>query len=317
MKVLVTGGSGFIGSYLVKDLLSEGHNVITITRQYLLEQPREVEQVVIKDLNHFGAVNIIQAILNDVDIVIHTAARTHVLNESYEDALDQYREINVEATKLIAEISASAGVKRFIFISSVKVNGEFTEEGQLFNEYDNPMPADAYAISKFEAEQVLLRISQNYSMSVTIVRPPLVYGPGVKGNFARMTNAVIKGIPLFFDKIDNKRSMLAVANLASFIKVCMIHPRAVNQIFLVADKEDVSTAIVYKRIAGAYKKSIRNFPLPIFLFRILGKLLGKSSSVERLVRNLQIDRGKAKNLLNWEPEITMDIQLEIMSDLKK
>jgi nucleoside-diphosphate-sugar epimerase len=239
------------------------------------------------------------------------------MKESSADPIEEFRKINVYATVELARQAAGAGVKRFIFLSSVKVNGESTDNRRPFSETDDPAPEDAYGQSKLEAEKLLLELAKTTSMEVVIIRPPLIYGPGVKANFASMIKVVNKGIPLPFGAISNQRSMLAIDNLVSFIRLCMTHPAATNQVFLIADGEDVSTTTLLRRLAEAYMRPPRLIPVPLSWMNFFARLIGKQMITDRLFGNLQIDTSKARELLGWKPVITMEQQLNKMAELDR
>lgn len=317
MKVFITGATGFVGRALVSELISSDVEIVATVRNITAELPESVSQIICDDLSQLNETNSLIDILSDVDIVIHTAARAHVMKDSSSDPLSEYRKMNVTATRELARQAAEAGVKRFIFVSSVKVNGESTEHNQMFRETDYAQPVDYYGLSKFEAEQTLIELGKISSMQVVIIRPPLVYGPGVKSNFANIIKLINKGWPLPFGRVHNKRSMIAIDNLIAFIKLCMSHPAAANELFLIADKDDISTTALLKNIAKAYGVKSILLPIPVALMSGLAKLLGKKAVADRLFGNLQIDTSKARRILDWSPVITMDEQLEKMADFDK
>lgn len=313
MRIFVTGATGFVGRALVDNLIADGHSVIAGVRAISAELPVEVEQKLVGDLSLLlDEQNTFTDILKNVDVVIHTAARVHIMNDNSVDPLTEFRKVNVTATHELAKQAARTGVKRFIFLSSIKVNGESTDNREVFRETDEPFPEDAYGQSKLEAEQALFELGHTSSMEIVVIRPPLIYGPGVKANFANMINIIKKGIPLPFGAVANKRSMLAIDNLVSFIKLSMTHTAATNQIFLIADGEDVSTTELLKKIAKAYKKSSRLIPVPVSWMIFFAKLLGKQNIAIRLFGDLQIDIGKAYRVLGWKPITSMDQQLKKM-----
>jgi nucleoside-diphosphate-sugar epimerase len=240
------------------------------------------------------------------DVVIHTAARAHVMEDEVADALAEYRRVNVDGTLNLARQAAAAGVKRFIFISSIKVNGEQTPLGQPFTADDTPAPEDAYGISKWEAEQGLLQLASETDMEVVIIRPPLVYGPGVKGNFANMIKLVSKGLPLPLGAIHNQRSLVALDNLVDLIVTCIDHPAAANQVFLAGDGQDLSTTRLLRCVARALGKPSRLIPVPASFLKLAAALLGKKAVAQRLLGSLQLDISKARHLLGWTPPITVE-----------
>jgi nucleoside-diphosphate-sugar epimerase len=245
------------------------------------------------------------AALCEVNVVIHLAARVHMMNDTSVDPLAEFRKVNVAGTLNLAQQAAKAGAKRFIFISSVKVNGEHTELGKPFTEVAAANPQDAYAISKFEAEQGLLQIAQQTGMEVVIIRPPLVYGAGVKANFASMMRVVKRGIPLPLGAIYNKRSFVYVENLVSLILCCIDHSAAANQTFLVSDGQDISTTELLRGCADALGVKARLLPIPQRLIEILAVIIGKREVAQRLCGNLQVDISKARTLLDWTPPISL------------
>lgn len=307
MKILVTGASGFVGNFVCTELSRLNHNVV---RTYRAQQdiPFGMKSVFINSLeNDVNWSNALEA----VDIVIHLAARVHVMHEFVIDPLAEFRKVNVKGTLLLAIQSAKAGIKRFIFISSVKVNGELTSLGKPFTENDPVNPQDAYALSKFEAEQGLLKIAQQTGMQVVIIRPPLVYGPGVKANFASMIRTLKRRLPLPFGKIYNKRSFLYIDNLVSLIVRCIDHPAAANQIFLISDGVDLSTTELLLECAGALGVKAKLLPIPQRWIEVGAKLVGRHNMVQRLCGNLQVDISKANDLLGWTPPVSVKEGLKI------
>ncbi|MDC0966640.1 SDR family oxidoreductase [Alphaproteobacteria bacterium] len=302
MNLLLTGANGFLGSCLVKDLQSKPDVNLTAAVRRRVEMPAA----------HFVEVHGIDAstdwstnLLNQ-QVVIHSAARAHIMKDKVVDRLAEYRRVNVDGTLNLARQAAAAGVKRFIFISSIKVNGEQTPLGQSFTADDEQAPKDAYGISKWEAEQGLRQLATETRMEVVIIRPPLVYGPGVKGNFASMIKLVSTGLPLPFGAIQNQRTLVAVDNLVDLIKICIDHPAAANQVFLAGDVKDLSTTELFRGIANAMGKPARLIPVPQSLLKLSAMLLGKRAVAQRLLESLQVDISKAQNLLGWEPPISVE-----------
>ena len=244
--------------------------------------------------------------LLDVETVIHLAARVHVMNDTHADPLTAFRAVNVDGALNLGRQAAAAGVKRFVFVSSVKVNGEFTLPCQAFTEADEPNPQDAYGQSKCEAEQGLRQIAAETGMEVVIIRPPLVYGPGVKANFASLMRAVQRGYPLPLGSVHNQRSLVALDNLVDFIITCATLPQAANQTFLVSDGQDLSTIELIRGLAHAAGVTARLLPVPVPWLRAVASLLGKADAVDRLCGNLQVDISKARKLLAWTPPVTVD-----------
>jgi nucleoside-diphosphate-sugar epimerase len=227
------------------------------------------------------------------------------MHDTSENPLEAFREVNVRGTLNLAQQAAEAGVKRFIFISSIKVNGEFTGPGHPFTEADTPNPQDAYGVSKHEAEQGLCQIAAATGMEVVVIRPPLVYGPGVKANFASLMRAVKRGWPLPLGAIHNQRSLVALDNLVDFIITCITHPQAANQTFLISDGEDLSTTDLVRRMAQVAGVPARLVPVPVWALEGAGRILGKGDAVQRLCGSLQIDSSKARKILCWEPKISL------------
>ncbi|MDC0115034.1 SDR family oxidoreductase [Methylophilaceae bacterium] len=301
MKVLVTGGSGFVGGALCASLDGSSHS-IRLALRLANAKSGTYDQVVVGQID--AAANW-SAALKDVEVVIHLAARVHVMDEQSADPLSGFRRVNVDGSLNLARQAASIGVKRLIYLSSVKVNGELTMPGQPFVESDVANPQDAYGLSKFEAEQGLLLIAQETGMEVVIIRPPLVYGPGVKANFASMIRAVKRGMPLPLGAIRNSRSFVYVGNLVSLITICMDHPAAVNQVFLVSDGCDLSTTQLLQECATALGVKSRLWHVPQRLIEGLAALVGKRDVAQRLCGNLQVDISKAHKLLEWTPPISV------------
>lgn len=300
-KVLVTGASGFVGEALVFRLLVD-KQFCPIAAARGATRLHGLCSVVPFDLAHAKT----QPVLDDVQVVVHAAARVHVMNETAADALSEYRKVNVEGTLKLAQCAAASGVKRFIFVSSIKVNGESTLPGKPFKADDHPNPLDPYGVSKYEAEEALKRLSHDTGMEVVIIRPPLIYGPGVKANFLSMLNWLNKGVPLPLGAIRNQRSLVAIANLVSLIVTCIDHPAAANQTFLVSDGEDVSTTQLLRRLSMALDKPARLLPVPESLLKLAASLLGKHAVAQRICGSLQVDISKNRELLEWTPPTNMD-----------
>jgi nucleoside-diphosphate-sugar epimerase len=243
-----------------------------------------------------------RAALDGVDFVVHLAARVHVMRESSRDPLTEFRRVNRDATLRLARQASELGVKRFIYLSSIKVNGEQTAETP-FRETDQPNPSDPYAISKFEAEQGLLEMAREGPLAVTIIRPPLVYGPGVTGNFLRMLNWVARGYPIPFGAVDNKRTLVALDNLVDLIFICLTSDRAANEVFLAGDGSDFSSGELIEAIAAAMGRPSRLLPVAPALLKVVGRLLGQGASVRRLLDSLQVDTSKAQTVLDWKPPV--------------
>jgi nucleoside-diphosphate-sugar epimerase len=244
--------------------------------------------------------------MNDVSVVVHAAARVHVMKETSEDAILEFRKINVQGTLRLAKHAAASGVKRFVFISSIKVNGEKTNRGKPFTADDVPAPADPYALSKFEAEEQLRLLSQETGMQVVIIRPPLVYGPGVKANFLNMLRWIHRGLPLPLGSINNRRSLVSIGNLVDLLVTCIDHPAAAGNTFLVSDGEDVSTSELLRSLASALDKKAILIPVPIILLNLAAFILRKQAISRRLGESLQVDINKNRNLLGWAPRIPVE-----------
>ena len=284
MKILITGQNGFIGKALFDLLKQQGHQVRgTVRNENKIEEGLDI--IAVGDIS---STTDWSTALKDIETVIHLANRAHVLNDQVSDPLTIFREVNVAGTIHLAKQALESKVKRFIFISSIKVNGEKTDK-QSFSAEDKPNPQDPYAISKLEAENALREIARHSSMEIVIIRPPLVYGQGVKGNFKRLSRLVELGIPLPFASIKNKRSLISLENLVQLLSKAIIDPTVANQTLLVSDKEDLSTPQLIKKIAASISKPARLFHFPPTLLKIMGKLTGQGNAIERLTGNLQID----------------------------
>lgn len=301
---LVTGGSGFLGRALIKRLAQlPGCSVVAPLRTLSTNFGAGVRSLPLTSLN--GA-NDWSAALVDVNVVIHAAARVHVMKDTTADPLIAFREVNVEATLNLARQAAASGAKRFIFISSIKVNGEGTASGTAYSADDLPAPIDPYGISKFEAEQGLKVLAADTGMEVVIIRPVLVYGPGVKANFLSMMRWLYRGVPLPFGAVHNQRSLVAIDNLVDLIVTCSNHPAAANQVFLASDGEDVSTTQLLRKLAGALGKPARLLPIPAWLVSGTAALLGRRALSARILGSLQVDISKNQQLLGWTPPVTLD-----------
>ncbi len=314
--ILVSGATGFVGKALILNLQSQERPVKALVRVKVAGLPSALEQVLDIDFSSFFSditIHKLTKALDQVDVVIHTAARVHVMQDDVSDPLLEFRKVNRDGTLALAKMAAKSGVKRFIFISSIKVNGESTGLSTSFTEKDDFIPTDPYGLSKYEAEQGLLALAKETGMEVVIIRPPLVYGPGVKANFASMINWMKKGIPLPFGAIHNKRSLVALDNLVDFIVLCADReksPKAANQVFLISDGEDVSTTQLLHKVAKALGKKAWLIPVPVSWMSFCARLIGKKDVANRLFGSLLVDSSKARNLLGWKPVITMDEQLK-------
>ena len=312
MMVLITGASGFVGSALCINLQSSEWRILGAVRKQNQAKPNPkitYKEVVTGDIS--VETNWLES-LRDVTHIVHLAARVHVMHDRSGDPIAEFRRINVDATVNLAKQAASVGVKRFIYLSSIKVNGEFTKNGHSFTADDMPAPEDPYGISKLEAEEALHQIAYETGMDVVIIRPPLVYGPGVKANFESMMRWLKRGVPLPLGALtQNKRNMVALGNLVDLITVCLNHPAAANQIFLVSDGEDLSTADLLQRTAAALGLNARLFFVPPLLLKLLAKLVGKEAVYQRLCGSLQIDMTKTQQLLHWKPPLSVEKGLRL------
>ena len=302
MRYLVTGANGFVGKALSDELLQRGQTVRAATRSEH-KAIRDCEPVITGPID--GCTDWAAA-LHGVDIVVHLAARVHVMHDSSKNPLAAFRQVNTQGTLNLARQGAAAGVKRFVFISSVKVNGESTQPGHAFTEEDPPHAQDAYGISKQEAEQGLRTIAAETGMEVVIIRPPLVYGPGVQANFWALMQAVLRGWPLPLGAVHNQRSLVALDNLLDFIVTCATHPKAANQTFLVSDGCDLSTAQLVRGLALAAGVPTRLLPIPVWILQAVASAFGRHAAVQRLCGNLQVDISKAQHVLEWLPPIKVD-----------
>lgn len=300
LNVMITGASGFVGQQLVKALKKQDIYVVGVGRKLV-----KSEADIFYAIPDFDANKAWREPLKDCVAVVHLAARVHVMHEKAINPLEEFRKVNVECTLRLAQEAANAGVKRFIFISSIGVNGNTTAIGRPFSANDKPQPNNPYAISKFEAEQGLIKLSANTGMELVIIRPPLVYGFGAPGNFKQLLNALKKKIPLPLRAINNKRSFVYVGNLVSLITRCIEHPNAANQVFLVSDGHDLSTTELLRACAKALGVKAKLFSVPQKLIQVTATMLGKRDVAQRLCGNLQVDISKARNLLDWEPPISV------------
>ena len=304
--IFITGANGFIGRFLCKRLLAKGCQVRGAVRcaTQMTMLPSDVERVMVGDI---GLQTDWSKALNGIDVVAHLAARVHVMRESIADPLVEFREVNTAGTLNLARQAVASGVRRFVFISSIKVNGEGTGKRKaVFTERDLPCPKDPYALSKWEAEQGLLKIAEETGLEVVIIRPPLVYGPGVKANFRSLIKWVRKGVPLPLGAVHNKRSFVALDNLVSFIIYCFDHPKAANEVFLISDGKDVSTTELLQKIALAFGKRSFLLPVPVGWMTFVANMLGKRDVADRLFGSLQVDSSKARDLLGWKPVVSMN-----------
>ncbi|MDO9418333.1 NAD-dependent epimerase/dehydratase family protein [Pararhizobium sp.] len=283
-NVVVTGAKGFVGAKLCNELAKRGYAIF----------PFSFSQMLAGSAASFP---------KDVEYVVHLAARVHIMSDAAVNPMDEYRAVNVAGTIDFARLAAVAGCRRFVFVSSIKVNGESTLPGQYFTADDNPAPQDPYAISKDEAENQLKRLSRETGMEVVIIRPPLVYGPGVRANFLSLMRLLDRGVPLPFGAIKNHRSFVYLENLIDFIIVCLNHPAAANDTFLVSDDEDLSTPDLLSGLGSALGRPARLIPVPQRVLRAAAQFFGKQDMATRLLGSLRINICKNKEILNWKPSV--------------
>jgi UDP-glucose 4-epimerase len=307
-RVLVTGADGFVGRAVCRKLLESGYTPVAGLRNadrwpaLQAATPGLSEFAVLGDL---GANPNLSAALEDVSAVVHLAARVHVMNDDAIDPLHEFRRVNVEGAAALARAATALGVRRLVFVSTAKVNGESTS-GRPFAEGDAPAPQDPYATSKWEAEEVLRSIAVKTGLEVAIVRPPLVYGPGVRANFLRLMRLVERGLPLPLPATNNRRSLIGVENLADCLVRCVTHPGAANQTFMVSDGQDVSTRELVARLASPLGRRARFLPVPELFLRLAARLAGKEPALDRLLGSLELDSGKIRRTLGWKPPVTLD-----------
>jgi nucleoside-diphosphate-sugar epimerase len=306
-RVLVTGANGFVGQHLCPYLIAQGFTVRAALRR---QRPdwAVCEQVAVGDIT---AECDWRSALEGVEAVFHLAGRAHVMHETVDDPLVQFRQVNVAGSRRLAQQAAAAGVKRLIYLSSIKVNGERSINRPIKAD-DVAVPEDPYGQSKWEAEQALRQIAEESGMALVIVRPVLIYGRGVKGNLQHLAGWVRKGLPLPLGRVNNRRSLVSIQNLLDFLHTCLLHPAAAGEVFIVADGEDLSTPQLIRKLAAAMGVSPRLVPLPVSLLHLLGRLSGRSAAIERLCGNLQVNIDKNKRLLNWIPKVSIDSALQEM-----
>jgi nucleoside-diphosphate-sugar epimerase len=306
-RILVTGATGFVGCALIERLLRDN---VRVTAAVLAGEdaghlPEGVELVTVEPLSESSDYS---AALQHVDIVIHLAARVHIMHDTATEPLQEFRKVNLHGTERLGRQAAKAGVRRMVFVSTIKVHGEETDIA--YRENSPLAPLDPYGISKVEAETALKRVAAETGLEVVVLRSPLVYGPGVKANFRQLLGIVGRGVPLPFGSIRNKRSLIFVENLADALARCAAAPEAAGQTYLVSDGEDVSTPELIRRVASALGRPSRLLPFPSSLLRLTGRILGKSQAVERLCGSLQVDSSKIRKDLEWAPVFTLEQGLE-------
>ena len=302
MKVLVTGANGFVGLAVLQRL----NEIRGLQSVGSVRRAAGLTGTTVVEVGDLTAQTDWSLTLAGADAVIHLAARVHVMQETEIDPLPAFRAVNVNGTFNLARQAAAAGVKRFVFISSVKVNGESTPSGEAFTEADVPNPQDAYGQSKHEAEQCLRQVSADTGMEVVIIRPPLVYGPGVKANLAALMRVVQRGWPLPLGAVHNRRSLVAMDNLVDFIFTCITNPLAANQTFFVSDGQDLSTTDLVRGMARAAGVTARLLPVPVWALQTGASLICKRYAIQLLCGNLQVDISKARSLLGWVPPVSVD-----------
>jgi len=310
-KILITGATGFVGQAVCKKLREGGHMLTGTTRTP--DQGAGPERVPLYHIPEIGPDTDWSQAVSGADIVIHLAARVHVMKDRSPDPLADYRNVNTAGTRKLAQQAAAAGVQRLVFISTIKVAGE-NSPASGFNEDDPPMPEDPYGVSKWEAEQALADISRSTSLEVVILRPPLVYGPGVKGNFLSLFEAINKNRVLPLGAIQNHRSFLSVFNLADAIATAAEHPNAAGQTFFVADEHAISTPDLVRKIAAALDTKPRLINFPLGLLKIAGFLTGKSAAVQRVAGSLTVNTRRIQTQLNWHPPVLMEDGLKETAD---
>ncbi len=320
-SVLVTGGSGFVGQAVIFGLLQEGKQVVAAVRKIPVQKQGEP---VMSSVSWVGKIEINNKtewnnLFGKTKVVVHCAAHTVVRGKTA-DSLVSYRNVNVLGTLRLARQAAAAGIRRFVFLSSIKVNGESTPLGQPFTEASTIAPQNAYGQSKVDAEKGLVDISAETGMEVVIVRSPLVIGPGAKGNVASMLRMVQLGVPLPLGAINNQRSLVSLSNLVSLLLLCADpsrSPKAANQIFVVADGEDISTTNLLQKIAQAAECPLRLFSVPTSLLRAVFISFGQRAIGDRLISNLQVDTTKVRTVLDWRPVVTLDQEFKKMFNARK
>lgn len=307
-KIIVTGANGFVGRALCNVLIANGQQVVACARNAGSIAGQNF--VTLPTIN--GAIDW-QHMLTEARVVVHLAARVHVMQDTAENPLVEFQEINLHGTTNLARQAAAAGVRRFIYVSSIKVNGEATTV-KPFTESDAPAPQDPYALSKWQAEEALREISRETGMEIVIVRPPLVYGPGVKANFLSLLRLVDKALPLPLGNIDNRRSMIYVGNLIDALMQCAIHPAAAGQTYLVSDGEPISIGSLVRMLANSLNRPCRLLPIPLSWLKLVSGLLGKKAVLDRLTESLAIDDSKIRRDLNWQPPFTVEQGLKATAE---
>lgn len=300
-SILVTGASGFVGRELCAELVRRRYSVRGAVRGDSVSASHTTVRIA-----DIGPETGWTPALEGIEVVIHLAARVHVMHDVSGDPLAEFRKVNVAGTENLARQAAAAGARRLVYVSSIGVNGLQTVSGKPFFESDAPNPHNAYALSKLEAEQVLARISRETGLEIVIVRPPLVYGGNAPGNFAQMFNVLARGIPLPLAAVHNLRSLIYLGNLADALILCAVAPEASGRTYLVSDGEDISTPELLRRLGAATGAQARLFPCPAALLRLFGQLSGKPDQIDRLLGSLRINDEKIRRELGWVPPYTLE-----------
>lgn len=308
---LVTGATGFVGRATIARLFSEGWQVRAAVREVPDADMRD-RRVDWRRVGEISGETDWTDLVAGCDAVVHLAARVHIMDHQSGSSLEEYRRANVVATRALAEAAAKGGVRRMLFLSSLKVNGE--GRALPYNETDAPAPADHYAVSKYEAEVALHEVAAESGMEVVILRPPLVYGPGVKANFLRLLHSVDAGIPMPIASVSNQRSLIYLGNLVDAIAHCLLAPQAAGQTYLVSDGQDVSTPELVRAMARALQRPVSSLPCPVPLLRFLGKVLGRAKVIDRLVGSLSVDSSRIRQDLKWVPPFTLEQGLKETAD---
>jgi UDP-glucose 4-epimerase len=309
MNVLLTGYSGFVGNHLLSKL-NASYKISLLGRKSPKNSSCCFYQGKFNDKSDFSAA------LANISVVIHCAARAHIMNDDVQDPLAEFRSVNTRGTLNLAKQASLIGVNRFIYISSIKVNGESTTQTKPFRFDSERSPLDAYGVSKSEAETQLLSLGKETGMEIVIIRPPLVYGEGVKANFSALMRLVKKGLPLPFRWINkNKRSLVSIYNLSDLIEVCIEHPKAANNVFLVSDDHDISTAEMVALMSKVQNKANLSLPIPLWVCKLVGKVLSKEDVIDRLTGSLQLDIEHTKKTLDWKPPYSVEHGFKLAAKL--
>jgi nucleoside-diphosphate-sugar epimerase len=312
--LLITGATGFVGSHCLDALQTDDHSLRAAVRSYPVNPRSKVEFVPVGDI---GPSTDWRSVLEGVDVVLHLAARAHILNDTASDPEAEFQRVNTQGTIRLVEQSIQAGVKRFVFVSSI---GAMASSSHTLLKEDSPCcPDTPYGRSKLQAEQQLVHMATAAKMEWTIIRPPLVYGPANPGNMERLIQLVFKGVPIPLGSVHNRRSLIYVRNLVDAIRLCLFHPAAANQLFLVSDNQDVSTPDLIRAIAAAMDRSTIILPIPLSILTSISRLIGKQDLFEKLTGSLALETQKITRLINWKPPYTFEegINKTIQSCLEK